>query len=107
MALTELSLSFERGRVSFRGLDGDMELLDYSSNRHETFSVTRQASRWDQYSASFRKSLAAYLGSVRQGAPPSVPGLAGLQELQFEAALRRSAQERRMVPVQDEFPINL
>ena len=28
--------------------------------------------------------------SIRAGAPPPVPGLAGLQELQFEAALRRS-----------------
>jgi hypothetical protein len=34
-----------------------------------------------------------------------VPGLAGLEELQFEAALRRSIAEGRPVEVQEEFPL--
>ena len=62
-------------------------------------------SRWDQYRASFEKSLVAYLDSIRQATPPLVSGLAGLEELQFEAALRRSIAQRRPVNVQDEFPV--
>ena len=38
----------------------------------------------------FARSLAAYLDAIRTNRPPPVPGLAGLEELQFEAALRRS-----------------
>ncbi len=103
--LFELVLSFEGGRISFRGLDGDMEVLDNASGTHQAFSLPRQTSRWDQYAASFDKSLAAYLDSIRNDTPAPVPGLAGLQELQFEAALRRASREQRSVSVQEEFCI--
>jgi hypothetical protein len=36
-----------------------------------------------------------------------VPGLAGLEELQFEAALRRSIAQKRPVEVQQEFALEL
>ena len=105
--LFELTLSFENGRLSTRGLDGDLEILDYSGKHHELHRIVRQTSRWDQYRDSFAKSVDAYLDSVRQGAPPPVPGLAGLQELQFEAALRRSIAEKRPVDLAAEFPTEL
>ena len=104
--LLELSFCYEGGRVSFRGLDGDMEILDYSGVHHETFYLSRDTSRWDQYNRSFDKAVAAYLDAVRAGAEPPVPGIAGLQELQFEAALKRSITTRRPVAVQDEFPLD-
>ena len=105
--LFELTFSFERGRISFRGLDADLEVLDYAGTHHETYALTRQTSRWEQYTASFAKALVAYLDSVRTGSAPPVPGLAGLQELQFEAAARRAVREQRTVSVQSEFPISI
>ena len=83
-----------------------MEVLDYSSHRHEIFSLTRATSRWDQYNRSFEKSVDAYLDSVRTGAEPPVPGISGLQELQVEAALKRSIRLGRPVNVQEELPLD-
>ena len=102
----EMLFSFEGGRFTLRDLDGDTEVLDYAGNSHETFALTRETSRWQQYNASFEKSIAAYLDSIRNGTPPPVPGIAGLQELQFEAALKRSTQQHRPVKVQEEFPLD-
>jgi len=103
--LFELIFNFEGGRVHFRGLDGDMEVLDGASGRHELYSISRDHSRWDQYGASFKKSINAYLASVREGRPPPVPGIAGLQELQVEAGIKRSIKESRPVVLGDEFPL--
>jgi predicted dehydrogenase len=103
--LFELIFSFEGGRFTLRDLDGDMEVLDYAGSTYETLALTRQTSRWEQYDRSFDKSIEAYLESIRNGTPPPVPGMAGLQELQFEAALKRSVQLNRPVKVQDEFPL--
>ncbi len=102
--LFELMINYEGGRFHFRGLDGDLEILDYSTHRHETLAITRNTSRWDQYRASFGKSLAAYLDSVRHNAEPPVPGLAGVRELQFEAGLRRSIRESKPVNLSEVFP---
>jgi len=96
--LFELLFGFQAGRFTFRGLDGDMELLDYSTKHHELYTLTRATSQWDQYNRSFQKSVGAYLDSVRAGAPPPVPG-----ELQFEAALKRSIREGKPVRVQEAF----
>ena len=103
--LYELTLTFENGRIHMRDLDGTLEILDGAGQCHETRSFARQTSRWDQYRDSFKKSLGAYLDSLRQGQAPPVPGLAGLQELQVEAALKRSIDQSRPVLVQQEFPI--
>ena len=105
--LFELILHFERGRMHMRGLDGDLEVLDYGAkpNRHETFALTRNTSRWEQYAASFGKSIRAYVESLRNNVAPPIPGNAGLRELQFEAALRRSVRAGRPAAVQDEFPL--
>jgi predicted dehydrogenase len=103
--LFEMLFCFEGGRFTLRDLDGDMEVLDYAGNTHERYALTHQTSRWQQYDQSFDKSVDAYLNSLRNGTPPPVPGIAGLQELQFEAALKRSIQLNRPVKVQEEFSL--
>lgn len=102
--LFELIISFESGRIHFRGLDQDMEILDYSSNTHEIFHPSRKSSRGDKYDESFEKSIAAYIKSIHNSTPLPVPGIAGLLELQFEASLRKSIDERRPVVPLKEFP---
>lgn len=103
--LFDLTIAFERGRVRLVGLDEQAEIIDYAANHHERLTLTANQSRWDPYKRSFAKSVAAYLQSIRDDAPPPVPGRAGLQELQFEAALRRSAAEARVVDVEKELAI--
>jgi predicted dehydrogenase len=105
--LYELLLRFEGGVLRLNDLDGPLEVLDNEQRYAETYNLIGHHSRWDQYKASFEKSLAAYLDSIRSKQPPPVPGLAGLQELQFEAALRRSIVEGRPVDVQTEFPLEM
>jgi predicted dehydrogenase len=105
--LYELLLRFEGGVLRLNDLDGPLEVLDDGRRYAETYNLIGNHSRWDQYKASFEKSLAAYLDSIRADQPPPVPGLAGLCELQFEAALRRSIAEGRPVDVQTEFPLCL
>lgn len=104
-SLYEMQFHFERGMLHFSDLDGPLHLLEPSNPYRETFALTGNRSRWDQYRASFEKSLEAYLESVRRSELPPVPGIAGLEELQFEAALRRSVAERRTVSLQQEFPL--
>ena len=74
--LFELIVAFERGRLHFRGLDQEMEVLDSDGEVHEIITPSRETSRWDKYDASFEKSIDAYLDSVRAGLPPPVPGIA-------------------------------
>ena len=106
-SLYELHFSFERGSLHFSDLDGSLEIYDHAIRYKETHNLIGNHSRWDQYRASFEKSLAVYLDSIRQSTPPPVPGLAGLEELQFEAALRRSIAQQRPVQVQEELPLLL
>lgn len=103
--LYELIVNFEGGRVHMRDLDGEMEVLDYAGSVHERVASITNVSRWDHYKASFAKATGAYLDSIRQNAPPPVSGAAGLEELRFEAALKRSAAQRRWVDLEDEFPM--
>lgn len=103
--LFELIINFEHGRIHMRGLDGNMEVLDCRNPRHELYSITRDTSRWDQYTASFSKSINAYIKSIATNSPPPIPGIEGLYELQFEAALKRSIAERRPVILNDEFSV--
>lgn len=105
-ALFELVLVFERGRIHMRGLDGPLEVLDASGSVEETFTLTRDASQWQHYGASFVAALTAYFEALGKGMPPPVPARAGLLELQFEAALRRSVREGRRVDVAAEFPVS-
>lgn len=90
-----------------RDLDSDMEVLDHRSARHETYAIARDRSRWQQYDDSFTKSILAYLETLRQNAPPPVPGLAGLQELQVEAAIKRSIATGRPVDLDADLPLGL
>ncbi|MFH1024688.1 MAG: Gfo/Idh/MocA family oxidoreductase [Planctomycetota bacterium] len=103
--LYDVIFNFERGNIRFSDLDGPVDIFDHATRYRESHTLTGNRSRWDQYQASFHKSLAAYLDSIRHGAPPPVRGLAGLEELQFEAALRRSIAQKRPVDVQQEFPL--
>ncbi len=104
--LFELIINFEGGRFHFRDLDQEMEILDYGETIHQIMSPRRDTSRWNSYDESFDKSVRAYLASIRQGSPPPVPGLAGLAELQFEASLKKSIEERRPVIASSEFPLD-
>jgi predicted dehydrogenase len=103
--LYELILNYERGRIHLRDLDGAVEIFDHRGGWKETRAIVPHRSRWDQYRDSFDKALAAYLATLRTGAPPPIPAIAGLYELQAEAALKRSVAERRPVRVREEFPI--
>lgn len=104
--LYHVVLNFEGGIVRFNDLDGPMDIFDNASRYAETHTLIGNHSRWDQYKSSFEKSVAAYLASIRSGESPPVPGIAGLEELQFEVALRRSVAEGRPVNVQEEFPLD-
>ncbi|WP_395139937.1 Gfo/Idh/MocA family protein [Armatimonas sp.] len=106
-SLYELHFHFERGSLHFSDLDGPLEIYDHAMRYKESHGLIGNHSRWDQYRGSFEKSLTAYLDSIRQSTPPPVPGLAGLEELQFEAALRRSITQKRPIEVQKEFPLLL
>jgi predicted dehydrogenase len=103
--LYEMLFNFERGSIRFSDLDAAVDVYDASSRYKESHPLIGNHSRWDQYQDSFQKSLAAYLDAICRGDPPPVPGLAGLEELQFEAALRRSIAQKRPVDVQQEFPL--
>jgi len=105
--LYELTFTFENGRIHMRDLDGTMELLDGSSSVHESISLVRHTSRWDQYNESFRQAVGAYLDTLRANQPPPVPGIDGLRELQVEAAIKRSIAQKRPVRVQEEFDIRM
>jgi len=107
MSLYELHFNFENGSLHLSDLDGPLQVNDNARRYSETHALIGNYARWAQYSASFEKSLAAYLESIEKGAPPPIPGIAGLEELQFEAALRRSITERRPVDVQEEFPVSM
>jgi predicted dehydrogenase len=107
--LYELTLTFERGRIHLRDLDGTLEILAAPASpappaTHECISLSRHTSRWHPYDESFKKALAAYLHSLRTATPPPVPGMEGLRELQFEAALKRSIAQHRPVRIDEEFP---
>ena len=103
LSLYEMILGFEMGVIRFSDLDVGLDVFENGNRYGESYTLTGNHSRWDQYKTSFEKSLAAYLESIRLGVPPPVPGLAGLKELQFEAGLRRSIAQKRSVNVQEEF----
>ena len=105
--LLELTFNFQGARIHLRDLDGDMEVLDHRSARHETYAIARDRSRWQQYDDSFTKSILAYLETLRQYDPPPVPDLAGLQELQVEAAIKRSIATGRPVALDADLPLGL
>jgi predicted dehydrogenase len=105
LPLYELTLAFANGRIHLRDLDGDLEVINYRTRRHEVHALPRDVSRWDQYRASFGKSLDAYLASIRAGTPPPVPGVAGVRELQFEAGIKRSLAMGRPVTLAEELPV--
>jgi predicted dehydrogenase len=106
--LFDLTFNFEHGRIRLQDLDGEMTVLDNQRMAVETYRVTGgDRSRWDHYNSSFKKSIAAYLQSIRASQPPPVPGFFGLLELQVEAAIKRSIEQSRPIKLAEEFPLNL
>ncbi len=105
--LYQVTLVFERGRVTFSDLDTRLELHRDGSAFRETWTLNGEGSRWVMYARSFEASIEAYLQSIEKGCPPPVSGLDGLRELQFEAALRRSAAQSRCIVPSKEFPVEL
>ena len=103
--LFELTFNYERGRLRLRDLDGDLEIMETGNGRHEIHALSRDRSRWDQYSDSFAASTLAYLETVRAGEAPPIPGTAGLRELQVEAAIKRSVALGRPVDLAAELPL--
>ena len=63
-------------------------------NPDSIFVLTRETERRAVIAA---RKPSAYLESLRQGQSPPVPGIAGLQELQVEAAIKRSIAQQRPV----------
>lgn len=104
--LFEILLVYERGRIRLRDLDGDLDIMDTALGTNEVMRLPPDMTRWGQYAASFATSINAYLESVRLDQAPPVPGLAGLKELQIEAALRRSVSDKRPITLDNDFPIN-
>jgi len=101
--LYDLTFLFERGRIRIQDLDGPLDSITGEAATMERFAPGADANRWASYDRSFQRSLEAYLDSLRTGGDPPVPGIDGLRELQFEAALKRSIAEGRRVKVQEEF----
>lgn len=102
-ALYSIVMNFENGLVKFSDLDACLSIHINDSRYIENCMLSPLFSRGNQYGDSFGKSLDAYINSIRKGLPPPVPVENGLMELQFEAALRRSAVQKRPVNVQTEF----
>lgn len=107
LPLYHVTMNFERGTVSFSDLDSRLTLYREGSNFGETYFIMPDKSRWTQYDASFENSLEAYFHSLRNGEKPPVSGMDGLAELQFEAALKRSAASGRTVELNSEFPMDI
>ena len=115
--LFELTFNFERGCIRMQDLDGDMTVMDAGGNAGgngtksgmevQTYRIAGHYSRWDQYTGSFAKSVNAYLDTLRNNAPPPVPGRYGLLELQVEAAIQRSILTGKPVQLSETFPLNL
>ena len=95
--LYELIVAFERGRIHMRGLDQEMELLDYAGDVHEIITPSRETSRWDKYDASFDKSDPPISTRCGRASRHLFRGSPGPRELQFEASLKRSIAEQRPV----------
>jgi predicted dehydrogenase len=103
--LYEMSFQFERGKIRIEEIDGTLELIAGDDGLVERFAPPTVSSRAARYDRSFHRSLAAYLDTLRAGVEPPVPGIAGLRELQFEAALKRSIGAGRTINVNEEFPL--
>ena len=103
--LYDLTFLFERGRIRIQDLDGPLDVISGDEGKQERIAPGADHNRWASYDRSFQRSLEAYLTSLRADAEPPVAGNEGLRELQFEAALKRSLAQGRLVDVQKEFPL--
>jgi predicted dehydrogenase len=101
----DITIGFEHGRLLLRGLDGEIELVHYRDSVVERIQPGRNDSQWKHYDRSFERSLAAWISSIRNGAPPPVPGRAGLEELRVEAGIARSLRTGAAVDLDAEFPL--
>lgn len=107
LPLYHVTLNFERASVTFADLDSELKIYSNDSDYCESYHLISDKSRWLKYNNSFASSLAAYFDTIGKDLPPPVTGVDGLRELQFEAALRRSAATGKKVVITAELPINL
>ncbi len=105
--LYQALLNYEKGMITFGDLDAEVKIRRENSSYIETQVLLSAGSPWIQYGESFVKSIEAYLASVEKRSPPPVPAREGLRELQFEAALRRSAATGKPVEIEKEFPLDV
>ena len=106
LPLYELTFAYEHGRISMRDLDGEMEVIDYRTGRHERHNLPYDVSRWDQYRASVRQGDQRLPGQcARWWRRRRFPELAGLQELQFEAGIKRAIGTGATVGLEEAFAI--
>jgi len=103
--LFELTFNFEHGRIHMQDLDGDMTVMDARGCEVQHFRIAADRSRWDHYNDSFKKSLRAYLQTLRAGQAPPVAGRFGALELQVEAGIKRSIVTSAPVVLADTFPL--
>ncbi len=97
--LFHIQMNFQKGSLHLRDIDEELIIFDYTSRNEERFNLNHSWSRWEQYDASFQKTIGAYLESIRRQQPPPIPIEAGLRELLFEAALRRSLKKNAPIQV--------
>ncbi len=103
--LYELTFNFEHGRIRMEDLDGEMTVMDARGLEVQTYRIAADRSRWNQYNESFKKSLQAYLQSIRDQQPPPVAGRFGLLELQVEAGIKRSIADGKPIQLDEVFKV--
>lgn len=103
-SIVDMTMDFDGGRIRLWDLDGGVELLTEGNPYVESMTLGGDKSRWDRYSASFSSALDAHFAARAAGTNNAVPMIDGLQELRFEAAIRRAARTGQVVDVEKEFP---
>ena len=97
LPLYELTFAYEHGRISMRDLDGEMEVIDYRTGRHQRHNLPYDISRWDQYRASFGKAINALLGQRARRRAPA--GARRGRPARAPVRGRRQARHRRRATV--------
>ncbi|MBL4576399.1 MAG: Gfo/Idh/MocA family oxidoreductase [Opitutaceae bacterium] len=105
--LYHIQMNFQKGSLHLRDLDGQLTISDDNNPDDEDYPLNKDWSRDKQYDASFQKAISAYLQSIRTKQPPPVPIEAGLRELLFEAALRKSLTLNTPIQVTHDLSIQM
>ena len=104
--LFELTLNFEGGRIHLRDLDGDLEVLDHASGPFRTARHPEGQVPLGPVPGLVRQVPHRLPAVAARRRAASGPGVAGLRELQVEAAVRRSIAAGRPVDLEAELPLD-